>query len=101
MESVLNKIVTPQSIASLYAWRGDISQVLKDVKAVKRDRVRNRIPDDVRERILAMALDAPDLSRASATAFGVAPLQLYSSALLSRAPPAPRLGIAKFPHARR
>ena len=35
MESVLNKIVTPQSIASLYAWRGDISQVLKDVKEIR------------------------------------------------------------------
>ena len=32
METILNKIVTPQGIASLYAWRGDISQVLKDVK---------------------------------------------------------------------
>jgi hypothetical protein len=32
LETVLNKVVTPQSIASLYAWRGDISQVLKDVK---------------------------------------------------------------------
>ena len=35
METVLNKIVTPQSIASLYAWRGDISQVLKDVKEIR------------------------------------------------------------------
>jgi len=35
MESVLNKIVTPQSIASLYAWRGDVSQVLKDVKEIR------------------------------------------------------------------
>jgi hypothetical protein len=35
METALNKIVTPQSIASLYAWRGDISQVLKDVKEIR------------------------------------------------------------------
>jgi len=35
MESVLNKIVTPQSIASLYAWRGDVSQVIKDVKEIR------------------------------------------------------------------
>ena len=35
MESVLNKMVKPQSIASLYAWRGDISQVLKDVKEIR------------------------------------------------------------------
>ena len=35
METVLNKIVTPQGIASLYAWRGDISQVLEDVKEIR------------------------------------------------------------------
>ena len=35
METVLNKIVTPQSIASLYAWRADISQVLKGVKEIR------------------------------------------------------------------
>ena len=35
LETVLNKVVTPQSIASLYAWRGDISQVLKDVKEIR------------------------------------------------------------------
>lgn len=35
LETVLNKIVTPQSIASLYAWRGDISQVLKGVKEIR------------------------------------------------------------------
>ncbi len=32
VDTLLNKIVTPQSIASLYAWRGDISQVLKEIK---------------------------------------------------------------------
>ena len=35
METALNKIVTPQSIALLYAWRGDISQVLKGVKEIR------------------------------------------------------------------
>ena len=35
METILNKIVTPQGIASLYAWRGDISQVLEDVKEIR------------------------------------------------------------------
>ena len=34
LETVLNKIVTPQGIATLYAWRGDISQVLKDIKEI-------------------------------------------------------------------
>ena len=39
-------------------------------KPSKPDRVWNRIPDDVRERILAMALDVPDLSpRELATRF--------------------------------
>lgn len=35
LETALDKIVTPQSIASLYAWRGDISQVLKEVKEIR------------------------------------------------------------------
>ena len=35
METVLNKIVTPQSIASLYEWRGDISQVIKGIKEIR------------------------------------------------------------------
>jgi hypothetical protein len=35
LETVLNKIVTPQGIATLYAWRGDISQVLKDIKEIR------------------------------------------------------------------
>ena len=42
METILNKIVTPQGIASLYAWRGDISQVLKDVKEIRETRDSNR-----------------------------------------------------------
>jgi hypothetical protein len=35
VETVLNKIVTAQSIASLYEWRGDISQVVKDVREIR------------------------------------------------------------------
>jgi hypothetical protein len=35
MENVLNKIVTPQSIASLYEWRGDLSQVIKGIKEIR------------------------------------------------------------------
>jgi hypothetical protein len=35
VEIVLNKIVTAQSIASIYEWRGDISQVVKDVKEIR------------------------------------------------------------------
>jgi Protein of unknown function (DUF2939) len=35
VETVLNKIVTAQTIASLYEWRGDISQVVKDVKEIR------------------------------------------------------------------
>lgn len=35
MDAALNKIVTAQSIASLYTWRGDISQILKDVKEIR------------------------------------------------------------------
>ena len=35
VDAALNKIVTAQSIASLYTWRGDISRVLKDVKEIR------------------------------------------------------------------
>lgn len=35
VEAALNKIVTAQSIASLYTWRGDISRILKDVKEIR------------------------------------------------------------------
>ena len=59
--------------STLYRWvdRFQVGgpEALAD-KPSKPDRVWNRIPDDVRERILAMALDVPDLSpRELATRF--------------------------------